>query len=414
MDSVSRLIRFALPAGVVLAGVAGFFLLDVEEADVGRSGAGERIWPVQVHAVKKETITPTIELFGEVVTSGVAKISSIVSAQVLAVHVRPGDYVSQGDPLVEFNPRNIRTRVAQLEADKARVQAEIDHEIERRETDRKLLLHELRLLDLSKRIMSRIENLKGRILDTQSRYERAQSDVQSNDLAVTVRRAAIRGFDARVQRMQADLARIQSSLDNARRDYSESVIAAPFTGRISSVHVAVGNRVSNGTAVVEMFDHTAVEVETLIPSQYMPRFRDSPSQLPAVAEVDGEKVYLEFDRLAGKVETASGGGVGAFIRVVDANRFPELGRTLTVELSLHPVEQAIAIPFQSVYGVDRVFKVEGDRLRSVKIERHGQMNSEGEMRIVARSSEIADGDLLVITPLTNAADGLKVEPEPIG
>ena len=411
-----RLIRFILPIAIIGMSVLGVFLLDVEEKKVTETEIPERVWPVEVQVVDKGTVTPSVQLNGQVVSSRTSQFSSILSARVLKVNVRPGYFVEKGDVLVEFDTRNIQTRLDLLEAETQRINAQIDFEHERHVTNQQLLTHELKLLEIAQETMDRVGNLTNRNLDTQSSFEAAQKTVEQFQTSVVSRRSAIESYQASRQNLEAQLRRGEAARENAKRDFEKSRITAPYAGRVSKVHVAFGNQVSNGSPILEIFDHKAVEVRALVPVQYLERLRTSSSQnirLSALSKLDGAKIPLEFDRLSATIDS-SRGGVDAFLSMADPEAYPELGRELTFTLSLLPVDDALTIPFQAVYGSDQVFKVEDGTLKSILIERFGQITIDGKQLIVARSAELARGDLLMVTPLTSATEGLRVEPIPVG
>ncbi len=387
-------------------------MLVQEEVQVVEGGDAKRTWPVNVQAIEKSTLTPTIQLFGEVISSGTAKFSSILNAKVRAVHVKPGDYVTAGDVIIELDTRNIETRISQIEAGIERTEAELEYEFQSNQTNEEILVHEKQLLELATQTKQRIEPLKSRNLDSQSRFERAQTEEKRNNIAVTARLAAIREHKARVQRLEAELGSAKAQLENARQDFADSIIVAPYSGRILELYVAVGNQVSVGTSLAEIYNDKDVEVLTIVPSQFLPQIRDlsnNSTKFSATATVDGVDLKLRFDRLAATVDPNKG-GIDAHFQIENGSFYPELGRTIDLTMFLYPVENAVAIPYQSVYGQDRVYKVVDDQLKSASIERFGQIAVNGKQMIVAKSSELDADDLLVTTPLTNAVDGLTVEP----
>ena len=76
---------------------------------------------------------------------------------------------------------------------------------------------------------------------------------------------------------------------------------------------------------------------------------------------------------------------------------------------LSPVENAIALPYEAVYGSNNVFKITSNQLQRIEIERFGQITSDQETYIVAVSDQLNDGDFILTTQLVNANDGLAVQ-----
>ena len=81
-------------------------------------------------------------------------------------------------------------------------------------------------------------------------------------------------------------------------------------------------------------------------------------------------------------------------------------------LILSKQANVIALPFEAVYGTDRVYKLVDGRMRKVIIERIGEtINDDGESKILVRTPDLQTNEQVIITQLPNAMDGLKVKIE---
>ena len=391
--------------------MVGYKLLALDEPEAVFELPEQRAWLIETQQITKETLIPTVELFGRVVSPTHSRLTSILDAEVIEVNVMTGQTVEAGGVLIRLDSRTIQTQFRLLQADVARINASLEREHQRVTADREILRHENRLLKLATDAMERSRTLKSRNLISQSEFDVTERVEQQAHLAVTAREAAIREYDSRAAVLEAELQRAQASLEKAIQDLEDTEIIAPYAGRITEVHVAAGNHVRNASPLVDMFDHTTTEIRTLIPNRYLAQVRKSITgeiELEAVAEFDDEQLLLKLDRLASTVATGHG-GVDAYFRMSSNSIYPELGRSVTVLLSLSPVEEALAIPYKAVYGSNQVFKVFSDSLKSATIKRHGQVVRNNKTYIVATSSDLETDDLLVTTQLNNAVDGLKVE-----
>jgi hypothetical protein len=73
-------------------------------------------------------------------------------------------------------------------------------------------------------------------------------------------------------------------------------------------------------------------------------------------------------------------------------------------------EDAVALPYQALYGDDRVYLLEDGRMRGIRVEALGSYVTEtGEERLLVRGEAIAEGDRVVTTHLPNAVTGLRAE-----
>ncbi len=410
---IKRILRYLLPVGIIVLAVVGFGALKSSEPEVTPEVPKARQWLVNALPVNKQALIPTVTLFGRVVTPSNSVLSSILDAEVIAVRVLPGQSVAKGDVLVRLDSQTIETQIRQYEAEVARIKASIDREAQRLITDEEILTHEQRLRELATESLSRHQTLKSRNVISQAEFDASERAEQQARLAVTARHAAIREYTSRVAVLEAELQRAQATLDKARLDLEQTIIVAPYNGRVTDVYVAMGNRVRNGSALIGMYDQTLTEIRTLLPNRYIFQVRETIANqhtLQAVAKLDGQLLSLTLDRLGTTVDPGRG-GIDAYFQLTDQSLYPELGRSISLDLSLSPVENAIALPYQAVYGSNQVFKIEANQLKQVEIERYGQYHQGQESYIVATSGQLENGDLVLITQLSNAIEGLAVTVE---
>lgn len=408
---IKRILRILLPVGIIGIAIVGFGMLQSDQPDTTLDLPEARQWLVNAQIVKKSALVPTANLFGRVVTPYSSVLSSILDAKVTEVRVLPGQSVSKDDVLVRLDSQTIETQIRQFEADVARINASMGREAERLETDREILFHEERLQELATESLQRFETLKSRNVISQAEFDAAEQAEQQAQLAVTARRAAIREFNSRITVLEAELQRAQATLDKALLDLEETVIRAPYNGRITAVHVAAGSRVRNGSLLLDMYDQTQIEIRTLIPNRYIEQVRKTIGRqgtIEAVAELDGRLLELNLNRLGTAVDPGRG-GIDAYFHLVSESNYPELGRSVSVDMSLSPVENAIALPYQAVYGSNHVFKIASNQLQRIEIERFGQITRDQETFIVAISDQLNEGELVLTTQLVNANDGLTVK-----
>ncbi len=398
---------------IVGVAVAGYFVFGKpkKSEDSVANASQEQVLTVQVQSIRRTTLTPTVKLLGRVVSFSNATLTSIVDAKVVKVNIAAGQTVNKDDVLVEFDTRNLRTRIVELDADMARIETLLLEESLRHQTNTEELIHEQQLAEIATESRIRIENLRQKNLIGLEQFENALVVEEQSKMSVTRRRASLREHDSRVRQLRSDLQRLDATRQNVMRDLEDSTIIAPFSGRVSAVHVALGGRVNTGTPVLNMYDHTTVEIQTLVPNRYLPEIRSRTKdslETDAIAEVDGYQLPMKVDRLAAKVKPGQG-GVEAFFQFTDSQFYPELNRSVDLYLQLPPVPQAIAIPTGVVDLSGRVNKVIDGRLRSVPIELHGEVLIGQESYYIAKSDALSDSDLLITTNLSDPIDGTKLE-----
>jgi hypothetical protein len=249
---------------------------------------------------------------------------------------------------------------------------------------------------------------------SESVLDDARRQVQSAALAVAQRSERIDSYHARIAQLEARQARAQAALAKAELDLERTEIRAPFNARITAVSVAPGERTRVGDSLVTLYDTDFVELRAQIPDRYLANLRSavaSGERARAETTVDGKRLSLAFDRFAGKVERGRG-GVDALFRLEASDFVPELGRTAAVNLSLPPLANVSAIPFSAIYGTDTIYKVDDQqRLRSMRVERVGTtMSDDDDEWLLIRGPALNADDVIVISQLPSAVDGLRVNP----
>jgi hypothetical protein len=78
-------------------------------------------------------------------------------------------------------------------------------------------------------------------------------------------------------------------------------------------------------------------------------------------------------------------------------------------LELPAIENAFSVPVSSIYGTDRIYRVENKRLVAIKVEKMGRQYRDGRQFVLVRSDDLNPGDEIITTQLPLAVSGLKVE-----
>ena len=407
----SRIVRIALPLLILAAGIGGMAALVKSKPEREPLGAEEPSWPVAVAAIEPGTVTPQLLLFALVDSPRVTHMSSAVTADVEAVDVLEGEEVLLDDRLLALDDREIRLVLAQRDAEMAGFEADLEHETLRHRNNLVALKHEEALLDLARREVARARDLAERKVGSQASLDKVRRDEERQMLAVEQRKLAIREHESRRKQIEAKLARATAQQSQAMLDLERTRVYPPFAGRITEVFVSPGDRVRSGDRLIALFDNEMLELRAQIPLRYLPVVRgalDRGEALTARARVDGQEVHAVLHRLTARVDRGSGGADGLF-RVTKGGTWLQLGRTVEIVLGLPAVRDAVTVPREALYGTDRVYVLDGERMRSVEVERLGETHpADGDSRVILRSPGLKPSDRLIVTHLPNAIDGLKV------
>jgi multidrug efflux pump subunit AcrA (membrane-fusion protein) len=404
--------RRFLPILILAVGVGGLVALVNSKPQREALEAREKAWVIDVLTIEPATVTPQLSLYGRVQSPRTANMSAAVTADVRAVDVLEGQYVKAGESMVVLDDREAELLRAQRAAEVAEIRAQIDNERQRHRNDRKALEREEMLLALNRREVKRAEKLAKRKVGSEAQIDQMRQEEERQALAVDQRRFSINEHKSRLAQYEARLARAQSLLLRAELDLERTRIEAPFAGRVSRVSVSPGDRVRVGDEIVTVYNTSEIEIRAQIPTRQVPLVRDALTDgetLDARALVDGRPLRARLDRFTAEVERG-GGGADAYFRVVEGGKDLPLGRTVELIVDLPAVPVSVALPYEAVYGTDRIYRLENDRMRAVRVERVGEQRGvDGGARVLVRSPELQPGDRIVVTQLPNAMDGLRVQ-----
>jgi multidrug resistance efflux pump len=407
-----RFTRRLWPLLILAIAVAGFLILRATGPAAPPPQTSERVWQVRAIEVQLGTHQPSLELYGRIGSPQTATLRAATEGEIEAVYARAGDVVAAGSLLIRIDPAEAALALAQREADLQETEALLVSERLRAETDQRSLGRERQMLQIAQRGLGRAQDLKARNLGSDAELDAAQRTLEQAHVAVDAREQAVADAPARRALAEARSARAQAAVDRARLDLERTVLSAVTASRLVEIHVSRGERVRVGDPLIRLYPLDDLEIHASLPEMIVPRIQAllrEGQPLPAAAVVDGHRVAADLVRLAG--ETRSGeAGIQAIFRVrPDIHPLP-LNRFVNLRLRLPEQENSLAVPFEALYGTDRVYRVVDARLQGLQVERLGELQDDtGRTLALIRHPDLDDGDLLVSTRLPNAVDGLAVE-----
>lgn len=404
--------RIILPVTILLIAIAVFIAMKQSKPEKAVLSKPEKVWLVNTVPVSFQHRSPEITLYGRVETPRQATLSSALAADVLSVNVLEGTEVNMGDVLIKLDDTDTQLLFTQRQADLAEIAALINSENERFQRDKGLLEHESQLLQLTENAVVRAQKLEQSRLASQATLDEALANKQRQLLTLKRLKHDVAEHPARLAQLQARQKRAQALLEQATVDMQRCTITAPFTGRIAKLNIAVGDRVRVGDALLSVYDLENLEVRAQLPGRVINQVRQMMNEeqpLIAHSMVDNQALQFSLTRLSGEVRVDSGGIDGLF--KLSGNGHPlALGTFVELNLKLAPQDKVLELPFNALYGLDRVYLLKDGYLQAVNIQRIGEYtNDNGEKRLLVTAKELREGDLVVSTQLPNATTGLRVE-----
>lgn len=335
----------------------------------------EQVWPVEVLTASHATRQPDLRLFGQIVAGRRSELRALVAGPVVALGdgFHEGGAVSAGDLLLQVDAFDYETALA----------------------DQQALAKEARAtLEVLRRDLARAEELFGANNVSEQFLDNARLQVIRQEALVEQR-------DIHVSR--------------ARRDLADTRLRAPYDGVLAGVAANLGKRIAMNDKVADIVDTAALEVRFVVSNaQYGRLLSDGDTLVGRPAEVTwnlGDRPLRFPARIArvGAEVTAASGGVPLFAEIDTAGAQSALRPGVFVQVSLpdRRYERVLEVPDTALYGADRIYIVDDDRLAERRIVIHGYSGSTVYFT-GHEETPINEGDRIVVTQLREAGTGARV------
>ena len=372
----------------------------------------ERVWLVETIPVDKASLRPSLELFGSVLSPQDAELSAGIEANVIAVPVRDGETVSRGQLLVRLDSRDAELALRQEAANVLEIEARYEIAQRRLEFSREALEKEKELFKLAESRQSRAQELFDLKRLSNSDFENSSENFKRQQIQLNEAELELLEVSTAVQELEAQLIRADALQEQATLMLERANISAPFDGVVSEPQISVGDRVRVGDPLMRIQNPESIEIRTQIPARYAKSLSAALARaetMAATIEVEGVETKGKLLRISALTRQNSG-GVDAFIGLTEQAQGLRLGSTVKVDLELAPEANVFAVPAEAVYGLDRVYVRDGDRMKMAVVERVGDRSMpDGRTETLLRSEALQPGDEVIITKLANPSDGLKIK-----
>ncbi len=299
---------FAIPALILGASTSAVAVLMALKPATTPATPQERAWSVRTQTVQLASLSPKLTPSGRVESPRASHLSSPVTAFVQATPAKEGAAVANDELLIRLDTRDAQLLLAQREADVIETQAKIAEQESRHQANLAVVATEEKLLALARKSQRREQKMQQSKLTSELRLNNAREALERQGLALVGRKRALTEHEHVVAQYDARLERARAVRDQARVDLERTRVTAPFDGRVSRVPMALGDRVTAGQQLAEMYDNRALEVPAQIPVRYFGQVRralHAEHSLPTAVRIDGSAVALRLDRLASSARAAA-------------------------------------------------------------------------------------------------------------
>jgi membrane fusion protein (multidrug efflux system) len=315
----------------------------------GRSGAA----PIGVVAVpvQAEQISFDIEALGTTRANESVDITSKVVNQVTAVRFEEGQQVAKGAVLVELDSEQVRADLAAAEA---------------------------------------------ALAESRSQFQRSRELYTTRILS-----------DSQLEQIEATFKANEARVASARARVSDTVIRAPFAGRVGLRRVSVGSLISPGTVITTLDDTSTIKLDFTIPETFLPVVKPGLAISATSVAYPDLSFSGEVSSVDSRVDPATR-SVTVRALVPNSKGLLKPGMFLTTRLSRGAVD-ALMIPEQAIVpegGETFVFVVQDGAAQKRKVQ-IGQRRV-GQVQVI---EGLAADELVVTEGTQKLRDGAAVAVE---
>jgi membrane fusion protein (multidrug efflux system) len=312
-----------------------------------RGGGGPTV--VVAHKVEAITLSDETEALGTAKSNEAVDITAKSTNRVVALHLREGEFVKKGAVLVEFDGTEARANLAAAEA------------------------------------LAR---------DTQSQYERGKRLFQIKALS-----------ESDIVQLEAKMLNSRSAVEAAQARVNDTVISAPFGGRIGLRNTSVGSLVTPGQVITTLDDIDVIKLDFAVPETFLTAIKNG-EFLDARSSAYPDEVFRgRVDSIATRVDPVSRSVV---VRALLDNRQHRLkpGMFMTVRLK-QAATRTVVVPEQALMpenDAQFVYVLNGDVAHKVALQL-GRRRP-GQVEVL---KGLGAGDVVVVEGGEKLREGAKVQ-----
>jgi RND family efflux transporter MFP subunit len=361
---MKRTLKIALVAGVLVLAAGGYAAVRGKRAEPAAAAATPVAEFLQddLYIVEPRNLDRVLPLTGSLMPLTEATVKAKVAGELVAVSVREGESVKQGQVLARIDLTEVQARVAAREAEVAATKAQLVWAEKNRGQQKALL---------------------DKAFISQSAFD----NIQSN-------------YDVAIAKQHAS----EAELVVARKSMGDAVLVAPFSGIVSLRHAQPGERVALDAKVVSIVDLSRLQLEASVPPAAIGQVKVGQAMNFRV-EGFGEREFAGHIERINPSATVGSRSISVYAAIDNREGLLRGGMFAQGALTLSRIDGALAVPGSAVreeIGQTFVYAIEGGlvKKKNVKV---GAPDPAGRVQVL---EGLVAGDRIVRVNLGSLREGV--------
>ena len=406
-------LKTLLPFAVIAAGYFGYRMLLATKPETPVRPKQELSYSIKSQVIKSGSYQPILTLFGSTVAGRQVDIRALVSGQIIQTSdgLREGGQIDAGALLLKIDPIDYQTALAELRAQLTETRAKVAEFESSLAAGRQSLVHTRNQVKLAETDLERAEPLARRgAVSERTVDDRRQVLLQRQQAADEIDNN-LNVWEARISQQKAAVARLENAIRRSERRLAETELRAPFSAYVTEVGAQVGRMVGVNDKVATLIDKDWIEARFNLTDEQFGRIVAGEGKLAGrevtVRWVLGSNTFnyaAVIERIGARITSATG-GVEVFARVRQPEHPVALRPGAFIEIDVPDVryDDVFRLPSTALYGGDRIYVIENDRLVTRKVRVVGGMEQD-----LLLAGALKNGDRVMVTRISTPGDGVKV------
>lgn len=397
--------------------ITGIILLLLIALGTFMASRGEQPLPVEMATVELEDIERTVVSNGRLEAVARQDFFTPVDSTLMELKVKAGDRVKKGEVLGRLDSlelarkyKNSLALLAAREAELAKAEAvndelklkeaEVQYQKANNHLERVEHLYDAGAVNIEEREAAQVEEAKAQALYNEAKIKLEQK-------AASREKASLKA--------QVELA--QQEVEQAKERLDLATFVAAFDGVVIAVNAKEGNRVLEGSSVMELGSEDMLEVTATVNEIDAGNLEAGQEVRISCLALPGREFHGKVSRVGAaaiiqKNNSGEAVNVPVTIQLHGKTEGLKIGYTVDLTISLRQEKQVMSIPVEAIMerdGKKSVYLVENEVARERKIK--SKMGNELKDIVI---SGLKAGDKVIINPPSSIKAGQKVTAKPAG